>query len=349
MGNIAHPAMMPDTAIFRRISSVCHETLAWVANPATGPGPQSKGNLMTKHEAFSWEFLEPAAPAQPDGPVFTYSAPHQSWLRRTMIRSVERLSGRARFERIYRDWQQTPRDLGETVFTSAIKALGVKTDVSAQDMARIPATGPLLVVANHPYGIVDGLLIGHLISTRRSDVKLICHSLLCQPVEARDVLLPIDFGTGPDARRTSAETRKKAVEWLDQGHALIIFPAGGISTVPTPGEKVAADLVWHPFIARLARRAGVKTLAMYVHGQNSRLFQMISHVSYPLRLALIFHETKRVLRRPVKVGIADPVGLAEAEDKSDLVATLRARTFAMAPEGGPKAEAVFEFPKHINL
>ena len=304
---------------------------------------------MTKHEVFSLEFLAPAAATAPAGPVFTYSSPAQPWARRTLIRMVERFSGRARFERIYRDWQQRPRDLGETVFTSAIRALGVRADVSAPDMARIPAAGPLLVVANHPYGIVDGLLIGHLISTRRADVKLICHSLLCQPVEAHDVLLPIDFGPGPEARRISAETRRRSVEWLDAGHVLIIFPAGGVSTAPTPTGAVAADLEWHPFIARLARRAGVKTLAMYVHGQNSRLFQMVSHISYPLRVALIFHETKRVLRRPVKVAIAEPVGMAEVADKSDLVASLRERTYAMAPAGGPTSADVFVFPPHIKF
>ena len=187
-----------------------------------------------------------------------------------------------------------------------------------------------------------------MISTRRADVKLICHSLLCQPVEARDVLLPIDFGAGPEARRVSAETRRRAVEWLDQGHVLIIFPAGGVSTAPTPTASRAADLEWHPFIARLARRAGVRTLAMYVHGQNSRLFQMVSHFSYPLRVALIFHETKRVLRRPVKVAIAEPVELAAAE-KGDLVASLRARTYAMAPEGAATAGDVFAFPKRIAV
>ena len=306
------------------------------------------GGGMTKHEAFDLEFLEPAAPVRATGPVFTYSSPEQTWLRRTLIRAVERWSGRARFERIYRDWQQKPRDLRETVFTSAIRALGVRPEVSAQDMARIPVTGPLLVVANHPYGIVDGLLIGHLISTRRADVKLICHALLCQPIEARDVLLPIDFGAGAEARRTSAETRKRAVEWLDRGHALIIFPAGGVATASRPLTGKAADLVWHPFIARLARRAGVKTLAMYVDGQNSRLFQMVSHLSYPLRVALIFRETARVLRRPVKVAIADPVDMTGA-DKGDLVGSLRARTYAMAPEGGPKAADVFEFPARIRF
>ncbi|MEO8241615.1 MAG: lysophospholipid acyltransferase family protein [bacterium] len=305
-----------------------------------------KGNRMGRHEAFSLEFLEPSVVVR-DGPVFTYATQEQPWFRRTLIRAVERVSGRARFERIYRRWQAKPRDETQTVFTSAVLELGIKADVTAADLARIPATGPLLVVANHPYGIVDGLLIGHLISTRRVDVKLICHALLCQPVEARDVLLPIDFGAGPEARRTSAETRRRAVEWLDQGHALIIFPAGGVATAPRPWRGRAADFGWHPFVARLARRAGVQTLAIFVGGQNSRLFQLVSHLSYPLRVALIFHETRRVLQRRIKVTIAEPLGLGGADPKTDLVADLRARTYAMAGCDGPRAADVFEFPARI--
>ncbi len=301
---------------------------------------------MGRHEAFRLEFMEPAVEVR-QGPMFTYSTPDQPWFRRTLIRAVERVSGRARFERIYRRWQQKPRDQSQTIFTSAVRELGIAADIGPDDLARIPATGALLVVANHPYGIVDGLLIGHLISTKRADVKLICHSLLCQPVEARDVLLPIDFGPGAEARRTSAETRRRAVEWLDQGHALIIFPAGGVATSARPWRGCAVDFAWHPFIARLARRAGVKTLAIYVGGQNSRLFQLVSHLSYPLRVALIFHETRRALRRPVKVAIAEPVDMQAGDQKADLVAALRARTYAMAPAGGPDAAEEFEFPARI--
>jgi putative hemolysin len=301
---------------------------------------------MGKQDVFSLDFLEPSIALAEDGPIFTYSTPQQPWGRRTLIQLVERLSGRARFERIYRDWQQKPQDANETIFTSAIKELGVKYEVSAAELAHIPAKGPLLVVSNHPFGIVDGLLIGHLISTRRADIKLICHSLLCQPPEARDVLLPIDFGSGTEARRTSAETRRRAVEWLDQGHVLIIFPAGGVATASNPLRGRAADFAWHPFIARLARRAGVQTLAMYVHGQNSRLFHLMSHISYPLRVALIFHETKRTLRGVVKVAIAPPVEVAAA-DKGDVVASLRAQTYAMGPAGA--GDAIFEFPARITF
>jgi putative hemolysin len=304
--------------------------------------------MLTDDRVDFADMFGAAEPVEQAGPMFTYSTPEMPWPRRTLIRAVERLSGRAGFERLYRDWQKKSRDPEASVFTQAIAALGLQADVSAEDLAKIPAEGPLLVVSNHPFGIVDGLFIGHLIATVRKDVKLICHSLLCQPREAQDILLPIDFGPGPEARRVSAETRRRSVDWLDQGHVLIIFPAGGVATSVTPFAATAGDFEWHPFVARLARRAGVQTLALYVAGRNSRLFQVVSHLSYPLRVALIFFETRRRLHKPVTVRVAAPVECASM-GKGDVVAWLRARTFAMAEPGGPKAEEVFAFPERITF
>lgn len=304
--------------------------------------------MLNDDAAEFMDLLPETAQAPQTGPMFTYSTPDMPWFRRTLIRSIERLSGRAGFERLYRNWQKKPRDPEESIFTQAIVELGLTADITPEELARIPQGGPLLVVANHPYGIVDGLFIGHLMASVRKDVKLICHSLLCQPREARDALLPIDFGAGPEARRTSAETRRRAVEWLDQGHALIIFPAGGVATSVTPLARNAADFEWHPFVSRLARRPGVKTLALYVAGRNSRLFQLASHLSYALRVALIFFETRRKMNKPVTVRVAEPVECA-AMGKGDVVAWLRERTYAMAEPGGPMANDVFVFPDRIEV
>lgn len=288
-----------------------------------------------------------AAPEPRRGPMFTYSTPDMPWFRRTLIRAIERLSGRARFESLYQQWQET-RDPDAPVFSEAVRVLGFRPEISAEELAHIPREGPLLVVANHPFGIADGLSIGHLVARVRPDVKLICHSLLCQPHEARGVLMPIDFGAGQEARRKSAETRRRAVDWLEEGHALIIFPAGGVATTPAPFGRNAADFHWHPFVARLARRAGVKTVAIYVAGRNSRLFQVASHISYALRVALIFHETRRQLGKRLPMRIAPPVDCG-AMEKGDVVAWLRARTYAMAEVGGPVAEDEFTFPARIQV
>ncbi len=278
--------------------------------------------------------------------VFTYAHPGQSRLRRALIGVAEVAAGRNRLERMYRRWRDDLRDPSESVFTAGVRALGLVPDIVAGSQGDIPRDGGLLVVANHPYGIVDGLLIGHLIATRRRDVKLMVNSQLCRPPEARDAVLPVDFGRSSEARRISAETRRAAVQWLEDGHALVIFPAGGISTAPQPLARQAVDAAWHPFIARLAMRAGVRTLPVFVHGQNSRLFQMASHVSYPLRVALIFRETMRRAGRPVRIALGAPMSCAPMA-KEEVAARLRALTYGLAGPDGPGAEAEFVWPARV--
>lgn len=278
------------------------------------------------------------------GVVFTYSHKGQSRLRRGLIRSIEMISGSRRFERLYNEWRTEPKGR-QSLFSSSIAKLGVKERLVAGNLDSIPATGGVLIVANHPYGIIDGLLLGHLVSQRRQDAKLMVHSLLAQPAEAKDILLPVDFGGTSEARRTSAETRRAAQDWLDDGHVLIIFPAGGISTAPHPLAREAADPAWHPFIARLAQRPGVKTVPIFLHGQNSRLFQLVSHVSYPLRIALIFNETRRKMGRDVKVAVGPGLDCT-TWDRNTVTTRLRAICFGL---GGEDADREYRYPKKFKF
>jgi putative hemolysin len=300
---------------------------------------------MERAGAFDPGRVAKAVPNTPDV-VFTYAHPGQSWVRRVLIGIAEVAAGRNRLERLYRRWQADLRDPGESIFAAAVRELKLIPRVVAGSTALIPRTGGLLVVANHPYGIADGLLIGHLVSSRRRDVKLMVNSQLCQPPEAREVLLPVDFSRSPEARRVSAETRRTAVQWLEDGHVLIIFPAGGVSTAPKPMDAQAVDSAWHPFVARLATRPGVRTLPVFVHGQNSRLFQIASHFSYSLRVALIFRETVRRMGRPIRMAIGAPVFCA-AMAKDDVVPHLRGLTYGMAGPDGPAPDKEFVWPARV--
>jgi len=280
---------------------------------------------------------------QADPLVFTYSRPGQRWFRRTLIRVVERLSGRARLERMYRDWVAT-RDPGEAIFAAGLRLLAVAGEVPGAELARIPRDGGLLILANHPFGIIDGLILGDLIDRLRGDVKIITHALLCQPAEARDVLLPVDFGPGAEARQVSLETRRQAQAWLAAGHAVVIFPAGSVATSARPWSGPAVDAAWHPFITRLAAQPGVVTLPVFVQGQNSRLFQIVSHFSYPLRVALIFRETRALRGRRVQVWVGAPVTVPRG-DRQAAAAALRAACYHV---GGQDGEASFVWPAWIR-
>lgn len=318
-----------------KVSSCCQGAVVSCAN--------ARGWTMTR--LVDREGLHGAAPLA-RGPAFTYSRPEQPPFRRLLIRGIEVLSGRRRFEAIYQAWRHRRPERGVSVFTSAMRALKTRVDVSGAGLQGIPAAGGLLVIANHPFGILDGLAVGDLVSRVRPDVKVMVHSLLCQPVEARDVLLPVDFGASAEARRTSAETRRRAADWVRAGHVLVIFPAGSVSTAPGPFAARAIDCDWHPFVGRLAGVPGVRVLPIFVQGQNSRLFQLASHLSYPARVALIFYETRRQMRR----GLQITVGRAEtlpAELRSS--GRLRRMVYELAGDGGPDPEQVFRWPRHIRF
>jgi len=280
--------------------------------------------------------------APPEPLPFTYVRPEQGWGRRTLIGLVERLSGRSALERMYRAWV-AGHDPGETILAAGLRLLRVEAEVAAADLARLPREGGLLVVANHPFGILDGLLVGHLVDSLRGDVKILTHSLLCQPPEARAVLLPVDFGAGPEARRVSAETRARAQAWLVAGHAVVVFPGGSVATSVRPWAGPAVDVAWHPFVARLAALPGVTTLPVFVHGQNSRLFQIVSHFSYPLRVALIFRETRARAGQRVRLSVGAPV--RPRGERAAVVQGLRRACYAL---GGQDGAAVFVWPRWIR-
>ena len=170
----------------------------------------------------------------------------------------------------------------------------------------VPRQGGLLLVANHPFGIADGLALGWLETQLRESVCILTHSLLCRVPEFRPFLLPVDFGETSEARRNSATTRRMATDLLKSGGAVVIFPGGSVATSNQPFRRPAAELPWHPFVTRLALTENTTVLPVYVHGQNSSLFQLASHVSYPLRVALLFRETRGRMGGDIRVTLGAP-------------------------------------------
>jgi putative hemolysin len=290
------------------------------------------------------------APADLDPVRFSYSRPEQPFLNRSIIRLIEHLSGQPRLERLYREWSAT-RHPDENIFSAGVRLLdiGIETDEAA--WARVPREGPVLFIANHPFGVLDGLMMGHLATRVRPDTKIMTHSLLCQPPEARDYLLPVDFGGTREAQQTSLLTRRRTIDWLRTGHSVVVFPAGGVSTAQSPLFGPALDGAWHPFVTKLARTPGLTIVPVYFHGQNSRLFQLMSHTHYALRIALLFRETARRIGGRFKVSVGDPIrdtDLRAVTDRTGLLQTLRRKTLALAGPDGPDPDHVFVWPRHVH-
>ena len=290
----------------------------------------------------------PAAP-QAD---FTYAHPGQSRFRRNLIRAVEVLTGQPKLRRLYLNWAWSDRLPGVPVFAAALRQLDIRPRISAgaEHLSQVPAAGGLLLVANHPFGVVDGLTLGHLGMQLRGNVRILTNSLLCRVPEIDPYLLPVDFSGTPEARRLTAETRRKAASLLAAGNVVAIFPAGGVATANKPLAGRAVDSPWHPFVGRLATIPGVTTLPVHFSGQNSRLFQIASHTSYPLRVALIFHETRRRIGRPIELRVGAPVPADEIArlDRDQITAELRRRCMALAAPALPDPDEVYNWPSRIK-
>lgn len=286
-----------------------------------------------------------------DLPDFTYSHPGQSRFRRSVIRLVERLGGQPMLRDLYIDWAADP-DPSESVFQAALRLLRIDLRLSGRDhLAAVPDRGGVVLVANHPFGIVDGLALGWLGMHLRGSVQIVTNSLLCRVPALNPHLLPIDFSGTAEARRISGCSRRAAIQRLDAGGVIAIFPGGGVATANRPLAGRAVDSDWHPFLGRLATHPGVTVLPVHFGGQNSRLFQIASHLSYPARVALIFHETRRRMGRPLEITLGAPI---PAEDlrragRSEATARLRALTMRLDPRPADNPDETFLWPPHIRF
>jgi putative hemolysin len=290
---------------------------------------------------------EPPPPAGKPKPVrFSYSTADQPRLQRAVIQAIEKFGGQRKLKRLYLQHQKSVAE-GENFFAAAIRLLRINVEFDQVALARTPARGPVLFISNHPYGVLDGITLTWLATKVRPDTKVLANDVLCQAPQARDNLLPVAFAPTRAARETNVDSRLKAQAWLRGGHAIGIFPGGGVSTSEKPLKGPAVDLPWAPFTAKLLRMSKATVVPVYFVGQNSRLFQLASHLSLTLRLSLVFRETARRIGSKLKVRVGAPVPfdeIAHIEDRNELVAELRKRTFDLA-----RQEDVKNHPGDLHL
>ena len=160
---------------------------------------------------------------------------------------------------------------------------------SAEDLARIPAQGPVVVVANHPFGGVEGIILPSLLGKVRRDVKILANYLLQPVTELQDLFIYVDpFGTNHSTKANLASLRE-AMVWLKQGGLLGIFPAGEVSHLTWPKLEIT-DPVWSRTVARLIRKSRADAVPVFFAGQNGPLFQCLGMVHPLLRTALLPRE-----------------------------------------------------------
>lgn len=268
-----------------------------------------------------------------DLPHFSYATPEHTLLKRLVIQMVERLTGQPRLKRLYLEHRLNPIP-DEDFWSAAVRKLQLNLVYDRARWEAVPKDGPLVIVANHPFGVLDGLIISHLTSRIRPRFKVLTNSVLFRAPEVQPFLLPIDFAETRAALATNIASRRLALQELAEGGAVVVFPGGTVSTA-TPPFGTAFDPDWKPFTSRLIVQARANVVPVFFEGQNSRLFQIASNISQTARESLLFKEIARRIGSDVPIRIGRVLPYADLEryrDRKELIEYLRRVTYELGGE-----------------
>ena len=243
-------------------------------------------------------------------------------------------------------WSESASDAkGLSVFSGFLDRIGARWECSPADLHRIPRSGPLVVVANHPFGMVEGAVLGALLGKMRPDVKFLANSLLLHVPEAKDLVIPLDpFGKGA---KTNWAFLRKSLTWLRKGGVLVVFPAGEVASFQLPKMEVV-DSDWHETIGGLLRLSRAPVVPIFFHGSNGPGFQLAGLVHPALRTALLPRELLNKRGTVTLASVGQPISpetLARFPDDRLRTNYLRHRTYLLEARGHGRRRWSIALPK----
>jgi len=278
------------------------------------------------------------------GREISYASSIHSRTGRAVVRLMENATGRLSLIRRAQGYDEDVAR-GDDFWRVMVDRYGLSLDVVGGSLEDIPARGPLVLVANHPFGILDGLIMGYLLSALRGDFRILAHAVFRRAAELDQVILPVNFDQTAAAVRENLAVRQTALDYLRQGGAIGIFPGGTVSTAAKPFAR-PMDPVWRNFTAKLVTQANATVIPIFFDGANSRLFQLASHLHYTLRMGLLIREFRARVDRPVRLVVGRPIPAeslrAQAEGKA-IMDFLRKATYDLSPRPLPSLGYGYEF------
>lgn len=280
----------------------------------------------------------------------SYASSAQTRPGRAFIRAVENATGRISLIKRARGYENEV-EAGRNFWDVMSERYGLSLQVVGGSLDNIPVTGPTIVIANHPYGILDGLMMGWILSHRRDEYRILAHRVFRKARDLEKIILPISFDDDRESLAQNLRTRKDALEFLGQGGAIGIFPGGTVSTAARPfGQPM--DPGWRGFTARMIARSDAAVVPVFFEGHNSRLFQIASHLHATLRMALLINEFRSRVDEPVRVVIGKSIPREDlapyVKDTRALMDYLRAETYKLSPTPLATSDYGFEFEERYK-
>jgi putative hemolysin len=261
--------------------------------------------------------------------------------RSTGIRLLQRWLGIPALEKIY---QRASEQLGSrSIFQSVLSVLEAKWTISAHHADRIPKTGAVVVVANHPFGIIDGVILAAMLEQVRPDVRIMANALLGQfPLIAERLIMVDPFG-GESATRSNRHGLREALQWLKHDGMLVVFPAGEVSSFDFRRRGVS-DPPWSPTVARLIALAKAPVVPVFLEGRNGLAFQMAGLLHSRLRTAMLPRELLNKSGRTFAIRAGNSVSFKKIESfetDAERIEFLRRKTYVLAERHEPKPPLPF--------
>jgi putative hemolysin len=264
---------------------------------------------------------------------------------RTVVRLLENTTGRLRLMKRAKGYEDEVA-LGRDFWQVMVDRYGLSLDIVGGALSNLPSDGPVILIANHPYGILDGLMMGHILSQTRGDFRILANSVFRKAEDLNPIVLPISFDDTREGVQTNIATRKTALNYLGQGGAIGVFPGGTVSTAERPFGR-PMDPMWRSFTARMIAKSNATVVPIYFEGHTSRLFQIVSHLHSTLRLGLLIKEFNKRVGTPVRVVIGEPIGRDVldliAKDSKQMMDFLRKATYELNPNPIKSFDLGYEF------
>ena len=295
---------------------------------------------MTQLDTPKQMALKPATPKvvvadKYDMRRLSYAGTFTNPLKVFAIRAIEWTTAKVKLLQMIRSFEKSGAPVGVTFWSKAVAHMGIRIDTPPEEIARIPKTGAVVVVANHPHGLVDGMIMGELVSRVRPDFRILTRSLLTGIPEIEEFMIPVPFPHEENSRELGLQMRDLTMTHLAEGGVVILFPAGKVACSETWfGPAIEAE--WNVFTHKMITKSGAVILPIHFTGQNSRAYQIANKLAATLRQGLLLYEIRRALFKPQRPHVGMPISAEELDkwkgNPRGFLAWLREHTLSLGQQ-----------------
>ncbi len=267
--------------------------------------------------------------------AFTFATAEVNRLGQLFIMITELMTGKIKLKKLYDQYLLEERP-PQFFWDDAISKLNLTLKTSFQEGSHIPKKGKLIVIANHAFGVADGVSICSIISKVRQDYKMVTHKVLRQADAVKDKILPIDFNENKEALLTNISTRKEAEKMLLNDGVLIRFPSGRIATKKDLRKNTKADDgEWKQWVSKLILKTKSPVLPIFFDGQNSQWYHIANKLGLTFRYSLCMYELKRKIGDNIYMYFGSLISyeyLEKIGDIREITNYLRSVTYSLDPQ-----------------